>query len=323
MPELPEVETITRRLQHVVGKHVVDVRVPSPKIVKEPSRDKLTSALKGARIERARRRAKHIIIETDRGTLLIHLKLTGTLDAIPNADAPDFLRFELELDDGNKIAFADRRHLGEVRLVDDAGVAKHLGKLGPEPWDAKPDLLVAQKRPIKVVLMDQEVLAGVGNIYADEALFLAKMHPLRTNLDDTEASALLKCVLQALEESLEMQKDEQPIRWRYLDDGPSPFRVYDREGEPCKRCNTTLVALRVGGRTTVICPHCQPAPTTTKTKAKATTKAAPAKSKTPKTKKTTKLKPSKSKSKSKTTSKSKAKSKSKSKSKTKSKSKSK
>ena len=182
--------------------------------------------------------------------------MTGTLDVV--TEDPPYLRLALDLDSGETIAFADRRHLGEARIVNDAGC--ELRGIGPEPFDdVDPAVLRAGERPIKAVLMDQSVLAGVGNIYADESLFRARIHPLTpaATLDDKDATRLLKAVRSVLEKSIADLEREYPIRWRYLDDGPSPFLVYDRAGDRCKRCRNTLTSLRVAGRNTVICPTCQ------------------------------------------------------------------
>ncbi len=272
MPELPEVEIIRRRLRDgtkaekkLVGRRVTGVHVPSPRALKEPSKAAFAKAIHGARFIDVKRRAKYLLVETDKGTLLVHLRLTGDLHVVPaSAEEPRFLRLAVDLDDGSRLAFTDGRHLGEVRFVDDA--AAHMPELGPEPLedaftvDVLADAL-RSSRTVKGVLMDQAVVAGVGNIYSDEACWYAKIHPARKaqSLDHAEAQRLHDAVRRALQKSMDdLVAADLAIDWRYADrSAVSPFMVYDRAGEPCPRCKTELDKATVAGRTSVFCPHCQ------------------------------------------------------------------
>jgi formamidopyrimidine-DNA glycosylase len=263
VPELPEVEVIARRMRkEIVGRSVTKVRVTG-KTVKEPSRAKFIEALEGAKLVDVKRRAKHLLLETNRGVLLVHLRLTGDLNVV--AQEPKFTRVAFDLDDGRTLAFSDGRHLGEMRFVDDA--TKHLADLGPEPLDDAftVDKLqsVMSKRAIKAVLLDQEAIAGVGNIYADEACFRAKIHPatIASTLKTADVKKLHDAIRAALTASIAELEKESDIAWRYANrNAPSPFFVYDRAGEPCRRCKTKLATSKVAGRTTVFCPKCQPKP---------------------------------------------------------------
>ncbi|HEY4221222.1 MAG TPA: zinc finger domain-containing protein, partial [Myxococcota bacterium] len=157
-------------------------------------------------------------------------------------------------------------------LLDDA--AAHLSDLGPEPLDdaftvdVLAGILRGKKRPVKAVLLDQSAIAGVGNIYSDESCFLAQIHPatLASALDASAIKRLHKAIRQSLTDSIKaLSDDDGEIAWRYQNrQGESPFKVYDRAGEPCKRCKKKLVSSRVAGRATVTCPHCQKKPARSK-----------------------------------------------------------
>ena len=167
------------------------------------------------------------------------------------------------------LAFTDRRHLGTARFVDVDGAAKLLADLGPEPLqvgftvDALADILRHDQRAVKAVLLDQSSVAGLGNIYSDEACFLARVHPaaVSSSLSPAEVARLHGAVRAALQSSLDaILADDADIHWRYANkQAPNPFLVYDRAGQPCPRCGTRLVSSRVAGRTSVACSACQPA----------------------------------------------------------------
>lgn len=275
MPELPEVEIVMHRLRDGAGAvpsivgHVIErVRVPSKLVVKAPSRTAFMTALSGARITGARRRAKHILIDTSAGTVALHLRMTGDLNVVRADEAlPKFTRLALELDDDWTIAFTDGRHLGTARLLETPEeVEDMLRELGPEPLDAAwtVDAFAARlkgARAVKAALLDQTVVAGVGNIYADESLFRARIKPSRkvTSLTRAEVRTLHGAIKSALQDSIQSLVDEgATIRWRYQHrESESPFLVYDRGGEPCTRCGAKLTTTRVAGRTTVMCKRCQ------------------------------------------------------------------
>lgn len=255
----------------IVGRTIAAVRVPSKRIVQAPARATFIARLTGARISGARRRAKHILVDTSAGTLVLHLRMTGDINLVHTPSAgqalPQFTRLAIDLDDGWTLAFTDGRHLGTARLLEDAAdVDEHLRALGPEPLDPVWTVAaLAQRlrgaRTVKAALLDQTVVAGVGNIYADESLFRARIKPTRkvTSLTRAEVRTLHKSIRAALSDSIQSLVDEgATIAWRYQHrESESPFLVYDRGGEPCARCGTKLTTTRVAGRTTVMCKRCQ------------------------------------------------------------------
>lgn len=263
MPELPEVEVVVQRLREgLLGREILAVRVPSKLVLREISKARARDLLEGARITGVRRRAKHILVDTDRETLVLHLRMTGDMHLVPSDEPlPKFTRLAVDVD-GGTLVFTDRRHLGTAHVVKDAQWM--LQHLGPEPLDDAfdADALAARlrgARPIKASLLDQTVIAGVGNIYADESLFRARIAPMRktSSLTPAEIVQLHDAIRAALTDSIDALQGKQ-IAWRYLNrGGESPFLVYDRGGEPCLRCGATLAVLRVAGRTTVACPKCQ------------------------------------------------------------------
>jgi formamidopyrimidine-DNA glycosylase len=278
MPELPEVETICWRLREgghgeppLVGRVILDVHVPDPTVV-DGDRVLFATSLRGARVRDVWRRAKWIVIELDDGvgqarTVLVHLKMTGDLHVRAADDDVRFVRFRWDLDNDSRLVFTDPRRFGHVELLPPgARIDDRFAELGPEPLDPgfrARDLKarLTGRRPIKASLLDQAVVAGVGNIYADESLWLAQLHPLTpTNaLDDDAIIRLHRGIRRALRESIAASKEA--LAWRYENRAaPSPFRVYDRSGGPCLRCGEALSTTTVAGRTTVFCARCQPAP---------------------------------------------------------------
>jgi formamidopyrimidine-DNA glycosylase len=276
MPELPEVETICWRLREgghgetaLVGRTLLAVHLPDPAVVVGDARI-LTDMLTGATVTAVWRRAKWIVVEVitvdeAAATMLIHLKMTGDVHVRPpGSEAPRFVRLKADLDDGSVLCFTDPRRFGHVELC--ASVDDAFKDLGPEPLD---DAFTARalrerlrgRRPIKATLLDQAIVAGLGNIYVDESLWLARIHPqTRTDaLGDDDVVNLHRSIRHALRASITASKDE--LAWRYENRGaPSPFQVYDRGGEPCLRCGAPLATTTVAGRTTVFCPTCQEAP---------------------------------------------------------------
>ncbi|MDP2343378.1 MAG: bifunctional DNA-formamidopyrimidine glycosylase/DNA-(apurinic or apyrimidinic site) lyase [Deltaproteobacteria bacterium] len=267
MPELPEVETVVRRLRAglhgerpLIGHRVVVVDVVDPQVVRSGA----ISSLAGAVVIDVTRRAKWITLHTDRGAkLLVHLKMTGDLHVVDavEAKAARFVRLRLVLDDGRSLLFTDPRRFGHVDVADD--LAAFFADLGPEPLD--PSFTVAVlasrlqgQRSIKATLLDQTAVAGLGNIYADEALHAAKIDPRRptSSLAETEIKALHRAIQDVLNDSI--AEAEKELAWRYENrDTPSPFKVYERAGLPCLTCGTTLASTSLGGRMTVWCPSCQ------------------------------------------------------------------
>jgi formamidopyrimidine-DNA glycosylase len=274
MPELPEVETLRRGLERdLAGHRISEARLPIPKMLKgvitDPSM--LAQKLQGCRIESLGRRGKYLIFTLDCGYyLLLHLKMRGQLLVVP-AEAPDakYLAVALKTEDGRELRFHDMWRWGEIRLLTPDELASHpgLAGMGPEPfseeWTPQVFGQSLAKRPrtaIKAALLDQAVVAGVGNIYADESLFRSGIRSLRPagSLSAEEVSRLHQEIRSVLGEATEgggttsdNYVDAEGQVGRYVP------RVYDRGGEPCIVCGATLERIKVTGRGTVYCPSCQ------------------------------------------------------------------
>ena len=272
MPELPEVETITRDLRPLlVGRTIVDVAVGWEGCVDRPTVGSFCDQVVGRRIEDVGRRGKFLTFTLSGGrTLLVHLRMTGSL-LVREASEPweTHARLSLRLDNGKEMRFVNVRKFGRVYLVRDPDEV--LGDLGPEPLDdafgvAEFRSLFGNRRGmIKPLLLDQRFIAGLGNIYVDEALVRAGVHPRRRA--DTLAAEDLSRLYHAVQEVLrEAIANEGTSRSDYVrPDGSEGtygerLRVSGRAGEPCPRCGTEIVRIVVGGRGTYICPWCQSAP---------------------------------------------------------------
>jgi formamidopyrimidine-DNA glycosylase len=269
MPELPEVETVRRRLAPVVeGRRVKRVEIVDPRVTRPFDPEGVARELTGERIALADRRGKYLVLRFESGrALLIHLRMTGAL-LTGSSDDP-YTRAVLTLDDGSEVAYRDVRRFGTWLLLEPDEIETYLdARVGPEPLDAgyrARDLaakLVARRAPVKAALLDQRTLAGVGNIYADEALWRARLHPLRpaAELQPDEVKALHRAVREALRRGLDRQGST--LRDYRLPNGESgamqhEFKVYRRAGEPCERCGTPIDKIRVAGRGTWYCPSCQ------------------------------------------------------------------
>jgi formamidopyrimidine-DNA glycosylase len=271
MPELPEVETVVRDLRpHVAGRRIVHVRV-GDKPLRTAWSPGWAERLTGRRIRAVRRRGKWILIDLNHGLLVVHLGMTGRLTTGP-ADRPlqEHTHFLADLDHGTQVRFRDVRRFGSVTYYADANEFQSLldGRLGPEPFDLRSAefrrALAATARPLKAVLLDQRVVAGVGNIYADESLFEARLPPsqLGTATTPAEADRLRKAVAKVLKRAI----DCRGSTIRDFVDGTGKaggyqksFRVYGRTGKPCPRCGTPIARTRLAGRSTHYCPTCQPA----------------------------------------------------------------
>jgi len=289
MPELPEVETVRIGLAALLpGRRVAAVDFDWPKGFPNSDAD-VQAHLVGARISAVKRRAKVLLIELDSEySLVIHLKMTGQLvfrgeqhfgAGHPNGslvgELPDkSTRVTFTFEDGSKLFFNDQRKFGWVRLLPTVEVPAidFFQKVGPEPLadDFTAEAFTERLRRrnnsgIKAVLLDQTVVAGIGNIYADESLWAAKIHPLShvRDISDTQLRDLYAGLIKVLKLSIEKggstdrnYVDAEGKRGSYL----TFANVFRREGKPCPRCQTTIVKLRVAGRGTHICPHCQVVP---------------------------------------------------------------
>lgn len=294
MPELPEVETIRRALvEPLTGHRILSAELRLPRLLLGFPAADFSAKLKGQKIRAVIRRGKYLVLELDKDSLIVHLGMTGQLTAAGRAaeENPHFHKtvtglqkpvgvhpvdkhthLVLHLDGGGRLLFRDPRTFGKLMLVPGRTWTQHprLRKLGPEPLEMKPadirTLAAAipadSVRPVKALLLDQEFLAGVGNIYADEALFLAGIHPRRKvkTLKAAEKTALLKAVQTVLRKGIKYQGTtfsdyRKPDGGR--GDNYERLMVYGRGGFPCRTCGTTLHKTVIAQRGTVFCPTCQ------------------------------------------------------------------
>lgn len=273
MPELPEVETVTRQLRpHLEGRVIEAVEIRDPRWCQPDDTAITEAALTGQRLLALDRRGKHLIWRTDGGTLLLHLRMTGVL-LVDSADDAPYQRVVLTLDDGATVRFCDPRRFGTGRWFDDDAEADaHLdARLGPEPLSDAFDgralhrAIRGRRSSIKALLLDQKVVAGVGNIYADEALFHARIHPLRRGeqLTLAQCTALAAGVRRSLEDGI-AAGGATIDDFRHVDgfEGwfQNDFRVHRREGLPCPECGTPVIRRTVAQRSTYSCDRCQSKP---------------------------------------------------------------
>ena len=271
MPELPEVETLTRDLERLVpGAKFTTVEVGWPRTVAIPTADELARQLPGRKILGVGRRGKFLILSlSGPSCLLIHLGMSGQLRVEPATASPDnYARLILHLADGRQLLFSDPRKFGRVYWTSDPTLI--VGHLGPEPLteDFTLDNLVAllskRKGAIKPLLLNQTFLAGLGNIYTDEVLFVAGLHPLRkaNTLSPTEIERLYTAIRKVLQQAID-NRGTTLADERYLDAEGWPgsygerLRVYRRTGEPCPCCGAPIQRIVVAGRGTHFCPNCQ------------------------------------------------------------------
>jgi len=283
MPELPEVETVARDLRpRIVDATIVGARCSWARTLRTHTPKAFAEAVAGRRVESVGRRAKLVVVELSGGAALtIHLKMTGQLFVVP-ADAPEdsYVRLVLELADGREIRFRDIRKFGRIglygrdlvtgELTTEAGGTAVFAAFGPEPLDPAFSLrefrrrLRRRKGRLKPLLLDQAFLAGVGNIYADEALWTARLHPLRTagTLRPPDERRLFEAVRSILSEAIVR-------RGSSIDDYTAPdgdgsmqerLQVYQRTSEPCPRCGRPVRRIVIGARSTHLCTWCQRLP---------------------------------------------------------------
>ncbi len=265
MPELPEVETIVRQLRRrITGKTIASVRAFWPRSL-EGSRKEFYSRVKGMTIAAVSRRGKYIGIEGEDGTFFtVHLRMTGKLVLEPAVADRRHLRVRFTFKDGTALYFIDARKFGRLRLWPCRGRA--CAGLGPEPLRAATVRTALRRlktlRPIKSVLLDQNILAGIGNIYADEALHLAGIHPLQpaSGLSDEQVMRLSRSVPHVLRTAIGRQGTTLR-NYRTVSDesgkNQEHLRVYGQTGLPCPTCSTPIERLRISGRSSHFCPCCQ------------------------------------------------------------------
>jgi formamidopyrimidine-DNA glycosylase len=269
MPELPEVETTVRALrQPLIGRTFTAVRNDWPHHIARPGVAKLKSRIRNKRIEAINRRGKYLVFSLTEGeTLIIHLKMSGHLSVV-DKDTPahkhDHTTFSL--DNGQELRFRDQRKFGRVYLVRDPQTV--LGGLGPEPLDPAftvkvlKERLYGRRRALKPLLLDQTFVAGIGNIYADEALFYARLHPKRlaNSLSQAEIKALHQAIQKVL--TLGIEREGASIESYIKPDGSrgdmqNAVAVFRRTDSPCIRCGQPIKRIVISGRSTHFCPSCQ------------------------------------------------------------------
>ncbi|MGB9722295.1 MAG: bifunctional DNA-formamidopyrimidine glycosylase/DNA-(apurinic or apyrimidinic site) lyase [Chloroflexia bacterium] len=275
MPELPEVETTARALRpHLAGRTIVGIRaLDYTPLIAPYGREDFIAALVGCRVQEVGRRGKHLLLGLEDGRFLaVHLGMSGRLLLFPGEIPPDrHTHAVLDLDDGRALHFCDPRKFGRMRLLSPEDYAALDRSLGPEPlspdWTAG---LLAERlrcRPrarLKALLLDQRFLAGLGNIYADEALFGAGLHPCRPagSLSPEEVIRLHRAVREVLEEAVAAEGTTLADRAFLFGRGEGGrfaerLQVYGRAGRPCPRCGTAIRCERVAGRSSHFCPRCQ------------------------------------------------------------------
>jgi formamidopyrimidine-DNA glycosylase len=274
MPELPEVETIVRQLRaggrgdaaSVIGKRIEGVTVNWRRHIARPSARVLQQELRGQTVQALGRRGKYLVFTLSNGVMLIHLKMSGDLRLVgPGTAADRYARTIFHFSDGTALRFSDTRKFGKVFWVSRA--EEVTGGLGPEPLEpgftaarlAK--MLASRSRALKPLLLDQSFIAGLGNIYTDEALHLAGLHPLRRSdgLTAGEVRALWRAIRQVLRSGI--RHNGASIDWVYRGGSQQHhFRVYDRAAQPCFTCGTPIRRIVVGQRGSWFCPSCQPLP---------------------------------------------------------------
>ena len=275
MPELPEVETVRAHLAPVLtGRRIERALILDPRLVRPFEPAAVAGELVDECMAAVERRGKYLVVRFESGrVLLIHLRMTGSLLHAPAGAVDDdpYRRAVLTLDNGADVVYRDVRRFGTWELLEPADAPAYLAaRLGPEPLGGLTasrlaERLTGRRAPIKAALLDQRTVAGLGNIYADEALWYARIHPLRRagDLDSEEVRRLHRAVRRALRLGIERQG--ATLRDYALPDGAAgrmqdEFRAYGREGEPCARCGTPIAKIRAGGRGTWFCPRCQRAP---------------------------------------------------------------
>lgn len=288
MPELPEVETIVKELaKEIIGRKIANVWTDFKKMVKKPKTfERFKKEIKGKKILNIKRRAKNIIFElSENRSLLIHQKLTGHLllgkwklergkwiSLVPGSLADDpmnrFLHLIFCLDDGRQLALSDKRKFAKVELWGKKELEKKLSSFGPEPlekdftFEKFTGTLTRKKGRVKQILMDQTVIAGIGNIYSDEILWQAKLHPFKdiSKLSEEELNKIYQAIREILSKAIKLG-GESISDFRRISGEKGYFdeerKVYRREGEKCSRCGTIIKRIKIGGRSAHYCPRCQ------------------------------------------------------------------
>ena len=271
LPELPEVETVRRAIAPALaGRRLDSVEIHDPRLTRPFDPAEVAAELRGERVREVDRRGKYLVVRFESGrALLVHLRMTGSLrDSALEGDP--HRRALLTLDDGTRVAYKDVRRFGTWLLLEPHEVEPYLAaRLGEEPllpaFTARGlgERLRGRRAPLKAALLDQRTIAGLGNIYVDEALWYARLNPLREAgmLEPDELRRLHRAIRRSLE--LGLARQGSTLSDYRLPDGSEgamqrEFRAYGRTDEPCDRCGTIFARARVGGRSTWYCPSCQP-----------------------------------------------------------------
>ena len=275
MPELPEVETVVRDLRpHVVGRTIVGATVRWQRTIATPSAHTFTRQIRGLKVVALTRRGKHLVFHLCKGTacrvpqkyLLVHLRMTGGFSIdLPNAPSDKHVHVVFNLNDGHEVRFRDTRKFGRMWLVDDP--ARVTAKLGPEPLEISPKefavLFGSRRGHLKPLLLDQTFLAGLGNIFVDESLWYARLHPLRAaeTLTRAERARLFRAIQHVLTRAIAVGGTSIDVMYKRVNGASGGFqdslRAFDREKRPCRRCGTPIQKTVVGQRGTHFCPRCQ------------------------------------------------------------------
>lgn len=274
MPELPEVETVRRKLgPRLEGRTIVGVEVSDERLCRPLTPSGFAARIEGKIIESLGRRGKYLLLALGGSTtMILHLRMTGTLLYDPGEGQP-YVRARFSVSDGHEVAFSDPRRFGTAEITDDTkSLSEYLdARLGPEPFGDQFDAAHIRDRArssgtaVKAFLLNQRNVAGVGNIYADEALFRARLHPLRvaSSLSGSDCEVLRHAVVESLKAGIESGgatiddfRDPDGVWGSYQSD----FLVHRREGLPCPRCQTPIRKMKVAGRGTYCCESCQPRP---------------------------------------------------------------
>ena len=267
MPELPDVELYKRYLdEHTLRQTIERVAVNDARILGDLSAKAFVARLNGNRFEESRRHGKHLLVRLQKaGWLTLHFGMTGNLVHFRDeADDPPYDRVRFDFKGGGHLAYVNRRMLGRVGLADDANEFIQAEELGPDALDPAFDLkafnhaIEGRRRDVKSVLMDQALMAGIGNIYADEILFQARLHPKTavTSLGEPQRAELFAQIKAVLEAAIECGAGAE----QFLDRLPEGYLLPHRDkGSKCPRCGAAIATLKTGGRTSYFCPRCQPA----------------------------------------------------------------
>lgn len=273
MPELPEVETFRRYLLQgesdapsILGMKIISAELLWEGTLADPTPEEFLSRIKEQFVTGIGRRGKNLLVQLSRDTLIIHLRMSGEL-VVEEQINPigKHYRLILNFNDGYRLAFNNIRKFGRIWLTEDPN--EIIGDLGPEPLgdeftpESLYDLLHSHNRQLKYFLLDQAMIAGLGNIYTDESLFRAKLNPVRKSdsLTATESHCLWESIREVLLEGIRNQGSS--IDWMYQGgDYQKYLSVYNLEGQPCNRCQTPIKRIKIAQRSTYVCPTCQPFP---------------------------------------------------------------